>query len=73
MMPYPIQTTRSADIHVRAVAYVLARMHPDLIAPVLLGESWEDMRARRAAAADILDDLLSEAAVELAETEVPVR
>ncbi|MFF4198273.1 hypothetical protein [Nonomuraea sp. NPDC001831] len=73
MMPYPIETTRSADIDVRAVAYVLAHMHPDLIVPVLPGESWEDMRARRAAAADILDDLLSEAAAELAEAEVQVR
>ncbi|MGW4791797.1 hypothetical protein ACWEPC_05190, partial [Nonomuraea sp. NPDC004297] len=70
MMPYSIETTtRSADMDVRALAYVLDRMHPDLSAPILPGESWEDMRARRAAAADILDDLLSEAAADLAEAD----
>ncbi|WP_344919090.1 hypothetical protein [Streptosporangium oxazolinicum] len=50
------------DIDVRPLAYVLTHMHPDLNAPILPGESWDDMRARRAAAADILDDLLREAA-----------
>ncbi|MFI6512152.1 hypothetical protein ACIBCT_31505 [Streptosporangium sp. NPDC050855] len=66
------ETTSSPDIDVRPLAYVLTYMHPDLSAPILTGESWDDMRARRAAAADILDDLLTEAADELADAEAVI-
>jgi hypothetical protein len=59
----------SPDIDVRPLVYVFTRMHPDLNEPFLTGESWDDMRARRAAAADILDDLLAEAAEVLTATD----
>lgn len=46
---------------VSALHYALTRMHPDLnAAPMLPGESIADAHARRAASADILDDLLDE-------------
>lgn len=49
---------------VRPLAYALDHMTPGLTALILPGESWDDMMARRAAAADILDDLLAEYADE---------
>lgn len=63
------EAASSPDIDVRPLAYVLTHMHPDLNKPILPGESWNDMMARRAAAADILDDLLTEAADELTDAE----
>lgn len=49
-----------ADLDARPLAYALTRMHPDLAALILPGETWDDMMARRQAAVDILDDLLAE-------------
>ncbi|WP_327086682.1 hypothetical protein OIE66_30720 [Nonomuraea sp. NBC_01738] len=71
----PIETPTAADIalDVRALAFVLTHMHPDLSAPVLPGESWQEIRARRAAALDIADDLLAEAAALAEEQEVAPR
>ncbi|MFD8534308.1 hypothetical protein ACFV0L_43560 [Streptosporangium canum] len=57
------------DLDTRPLAYALSHMEPDLRALVLPGESWDDMMTRREAAADILDDLLAEAAAELADAE----
>jgi hypothetical protein len=54
---------------VRPLAHALTHMHPDLWAPLLEDESFEDALVRREAARDILDDLLAEFA-ELA-AEVP--
>ncbi|MFG1755916.1 hypothetical protein [Streptosporangium sandarakinum] len=48
------------DIDVRPLAYALANMEPELQALVLPGETWDDMMTRRAAAADILNELLAE-------------
>lgn len=54
---------RGRALHVRPLAYALARIHPGLLA-ALAGERGDE--AARAAAADILDDLLTEAADEAA-------
>lgn len=56
------QTNQRPDLDVRPLAYALTRMVPDLHAVILPSERWDDMRARWDAAADILDDLLAEAA-----------
>lgn len=49
------------------LAWALERMRPDLMEPgALPGETLADVRTRRAAALDILDDLLSEYADEVA-------
>lgn len=61
------RTTTATPADVRPLAYALARMAPGLTALVLPGEDWDAMMARRAAAADILDDLLAEVGDELAE------
>jgi hypothetical protein len=45
---------------VRPLAWALARMQPEALAVMLPGEDLEDCRARRAAAADILEELLIE-------------
>lgn len=55
-------TDQRPDLDVRPLAYALHRMVPDLNAVILPGESWDALRARWDAAADILDDLLAEAA-----------
>ncbi|MEU8199334.1 hypothetical protein AB0C10_36675 [Microbispora amethystogenes] len=56
-----IETDQRPAIDVRPLAYALHHMIPDLHAMALPGEDWDDMRARRDAALDILDDLLAEA------------
>lgn len=46
---------------VAPLAFALERMRPDLLVPgALPGETLADVRTRRAAALDILDDLLAE-------------
>lgn len=67
IIPFPRQNT-NPPLDVRPLAYALSRMAPELTALVLPGETWDDMMTRRAACADILDDLLAEAAAELTET-----
>lgn len=57
----PIRRDRA--LHIRPLAYALARIHPGLLA-ALAGEHGDE--DARAAAADILDDLLTEAADEAA-------
>lgn len=57
----PTETDQRPDLDVRPLAYALTRMIPDLHAVILPGECWHALRARRDAAADILDDLLAEA------------
>ncbi|WP_208800335.1 hypothetical protein [Microbispora triticiradicis] len=61
MGPAPTDTARRPDLDVRPLAYALHHMIPDLHAVILPGETWNDMRARRDAALDIFDDLLTEA------------
>lgn len=56
----------AAPMDVSALAFALANMEPDLWAPVRPGEEWAEIIARRDAARDILDDLLAEAAGEVA-------
>ena len=70
IIPFPRQAA-NRPLDVRPLVYALSRMAPELTALVLPGETWDDMMTRRAACADILDDLLAEAAEvagELAET-----
>jgi len=51
----------SAGLDVAPLAWALERMRPELLAPgALPGETLADVRTRRAAALDILDDLLAE-------------
>lgn len=59
---------RASRRRVGVVAYVLARMPlvAELFAPMAVGETLSEYAARRQAAADILDDLISEYAVEYA-------
>ncbi|WP_433382663.1 hypothetical protein [Streptosporangium sp. CA-115845] len=57
----PRPRTAADDLDASSLAYALSRMTPELTVLSLPGESWADMMARRAAAADILDDLLAEA------------
>ncbi|GAA3037608.1 hypothetical protein [Streptosporangium longisporum] len=57
------------NLDASALTYALSRMTPELTFLVLPGESWDEMMARREAASDILDDLLAEAADELADAE----
>lgn len=45
-----------------ALAFAVANLMPELFAPVGAGETLAEYAARRTAAADILDDLLIEAA-----------
>lgn len=66
IIPFPRPRT-APDLDVRPLVYALSRMAPELTALVLPGETWDDMMTRRAAAADILDDLLTEATDELSE------
>jgi hypothetical protein len=54
-------TDQRPDLDVRPLAYALNHMIPDLHAVILPGETLTDVRARRDAALDILDDLLAEA------------
>jgi hypothetical protein len=56
IIPQPASIGTPVDV--RAIAHVLANTEPDLWAPVLPGESWADLIARREARADILDELL---------------
>lgn len=56
----------AAPMDVSALAFALANMEPDLWAPARPGEEWAEVIARRDAARDILDDLLAEAAGEVA-------
>lgn len=58
----PTQTAERPDLDVRSLAYALHHMLPGLRAVILPGETWTDVLARQDAAADILDDLLTEAA-----------
>jgi hypothetical protein len=51
---------------VSALVWALRRVPLEWWAPILPGEDLEQARARRAAVADIFDDLLDEVAVELA-------
>jgi hypothetical protein len=57
----PTDTDQRPALDVRPLAYALTRMVPDLHAVILPGETLTDVRARRDAAADILDDLPAEA------------
>ena len=63
MMP-PRQRTATLDVwDVSALAHVIDHTSdPDLFAPALPGETAEELAARRAAAADIVDALLEESA-----------
>jgi hypothetical protein len=54
-------------LDVAPLAFALERMTPSLFAPALPGEALADVRSRKAAAADILDDLLAEYEEELEE------
>ncbi|CAL9359968.1 hypothetical protein [Nocardiopsis dassonvillei] len=69
MMP-PRERADTPDVlDVAALAHVIDHTtDPDLFAPALPGETTEELAARRAAAADILDDLLTEAADEFTVT-----
>ena len=69
MMP-PRERADTPDVlDVAVLAHVIDHTSdPDLFAPALEGETAEELAARRAAAADILDDLLTEAADEFADT-----
>jgi hypothetical protein len=57
-------STFPADV--APLAFALERMPSELFAPALPGEDLADVRTRRAAAVDILDDLLAEYASGLA-------
>jgi hypothetical protein len=52
------QVSTAVPMDVSALAFALANMEPDIWAPVLPGESWADVIARREARADMLDELL---------------
>jgi hypothetical protein len=56
----PYASRPAPDPDVQPLAYALARMEPELWAPILPGESFEDALTRREAARDILSDLLAE-------------
>lgn len=64
IIPSPRTAQTPADV--RFLAVVLKATEPELFALALVGETAEERAARRAAAADIVDDILTElAAVEL--------
>lgn len=63
ILPLPAIPSTSADVlDVRVLDWALRRCPLSWHAPMLDGESLEEARARRAAAADIFDELLREAA-----------
>ncbi|GAA3165599.1 hypothetical protein GCM10010466_65460 [Planomonospora alba] len=66
LIPRP-RTPLDDELDMRPLAYAVERMTPDLWAALLPGETPEEARARREAAADILDELLHEAPAEIAE------
>lgn len=62
IMP-PRAATQTLDLDVSALAHVIDNTHdPLLFAPAVAGETDIERLAREIAAADILDDLLGEAA-----------
>lgn len=54
------ESTCPVPVNSAPLAFALERMPLELFAPALPGEDLVALRTRRAAAADILDDLLSE-------------
>ncbi|GII89703.1 hypothetical protein Ssi03_76930 [Sphaerisporangium siamense] len=67
IIPFPSLRRGRPPLDVGPLAYVLARMEPDLRELILPGESWEELMTRRQAEADILDELLAEYAEQAAE------
>ncbi|MET8146341.1 hypothetical protein ABZU32_39045 [Sphaerisporangium sp. NPDC005288] len=67
IIPLSLHRQPHPPLRVASLAYALTRMEPELRELILPGESWDEMLARREAAADILDDLLAEAGEEFAE------
>lgn len=62
MMP-PRTAAQTLDLDVSAIAHVIDNTHDhELFAPAVAGETDIERLAREIAAADILDDLLTEAA-----------
>ncbi|GGL56508.1 hypothetical protein [Planomonospora parontospora] len=70
--PIPRPRTPLDDLDLRPLAYALARMEPALTVPALPGEDAAAAAAREDAARDILDDLLVEAADEIADGNVEI-
>lgn len=58
VIPFPRTAQTPADV--RFLAAVLNATEPELFALALVGETAEERAARRAAAADIVDDLAAE-------------
>lgn len=65
----PLEPPSATTVDAAPLAWALSRMTPSLFAPALPGEALVDVRSRKAAAADILDDLLAEYAEELEESD----
>jgi hypothetical protein len=64
IIPLPYASRPAPDLDARPMAFALDHMEPELWAPILPGESFEDALTRREAARDILDELLAEVAAE---------
>src|SRR3954451_10798018 len=60
IIPQPEAASTAAPMDVSALAFVLTNMDPDALAPVLPGESWEEILGRREAVRDMVDELLAE-------------
>ena len=62
IIPFPRRSETPADV--RFLATVLNETEPELFALALVGETAEERAARRAAAADIVDELATEFATD---------